>query len=133
LKLEITESGFIRNPESTVTLLHRLRKLGIGLQIDDFGTGYSSLSYLHRFPVQALKIDRAFVSPINGNGENGSIANAVIDLAHNLGMGVVAEGIETREQLDFLKDKGSEYGQGYLFAKPMDGDSALRFLEHSVM
>jgi diguanylate cyclase (GGDEF)-like protein len=128
LKLEITESGFMRNPEGAVHLLRRLRGMGLSLQIDDFGTGYSSLSHLHRFPVQALKIDRSFVVPIDG-GEGGSIAAAIIDLAHNLGMQVVAEGIETPEQLAFLKQRGCEFGQGFLFAKPLEAKKAREFLE----
>ncbi len=133
VKLEITESGFIRNPEGAIDLLHRLRNMGLDLYIDDFGTGYSSLSYLHRFPVQALKIDCSFVSRIGAEGENGSIAAAIIDLAHNLGMQVVAEGIETETQLAFLKARGCDYGQGYLFSRPLTAENAFRFLATSAL
>jgi EAL domain-containing protein (putative c-di-GMP-specific phosphodiesterase class I) len=109
----------------TVTrTLARLKSLGVELQLDDFGTGYSSLSYLHRFPVGALKIDRAFVSRIGPGGANSEIARAIVTMAHSLGMGVVAEGVETEEQLAELKAMGCESAQGNFFARPLAADAA---------
>ncbi len=119
LKLEITESAIVDNPESAALLFQKLRQRKIQLSIDDFGTGYSSLSYLHRFPVNTLKIDRSFVSRIGKDGENLEIIQAIITLAKQLGMTIVAEGIETPQQKDYLKLLGCDEGQGYLFAKPL--------------
>ena len=107
------------NAESAATLLQELRARRIQLSIDDFGTGYSSLSYLHRFPVDTLKIDRSFVSRIGENGENLEIIEAIINLAHHFKMNVIAEGIETLQQENFLKAINCEEGQGYFYAKPM--------------
>lgn len=119
LKLEITESVVMENAELAARMLAQLRALGLQLSIDDFGTGYSSLSYLHRFPVNILKVDRSFVSRINSGDENLEIVRTIVSLAHNLDMEVVAEGIETSAQLEQLKMLGCEYGQGYLFSKPL--------------
>ncbi|AFY67384.1 EAL domain-containing protein [Geitlerinema sp. PCC 7407] len=116
LKLEITESVVMDDVESTITLLQRLRGLHLQLSIDDFGTGYSSLSYLHRFPTNTLKIDRSFVSHMTDASENAEIARTIILLGHNLGMDIIAEGIETADQLAHLRALGCEYGQGYFFA-----------------
>ena len=101
-------------------LLARLRDLHIGLDIDDFGTGYSSLSQLHHLPVQAIKIDRAFVSRIGLDGDSLEIIRTIVALAHNLGMDIIAEGVETAQQLAQLKALGCEYAQGYYFGKPRD-------------
>jgi len=120
LKLEITESVIIEHTESTTAILLQLRSLGIQLYIDDFGTGYSSLSRLHRFPIDCLKIDRSFVSRMELDRENFEIVRTIVTLAHNLGMDVTAEGVETVEQLAQLKTLGCECGQGYLFSKPVD-------------
>ncbi len=120
LKLEITESVIIEQTESTTAILLQLRALGIQLYIDDFGTGYSSLSRLHRFPIDCLKIDRSFVSRMESDSENFEIVRTIVTLAHNLGMDVTAEGVETVEQLAQLKSLGCECGQGYLFSKPVD-------------
>ncbi len=121
LKLEITESAIMEKADLAEQTVKQLQALGVRLHIDDFGTGYSSLSYLHRFPVEMLKIDRSFVCRMNARGENSEIAQTIIQLAHNLGIRVVAEGIETAEQLEQLKKMGCEYGQGYFLSKPVDG------------
>jgi EAL domain-containing protein (putative c-di-GMP-specific phosphodiesterase class I) len=124
LKLEITESRIMEKPEAAAERLQQLRALGICLAIDDFGTGYSSLSCLHSFPVTTLKVDRAFIGRIGAGGENLEIVRTIVTLAHNLGLDVIAEGVETPEQLTYLKALGCEYGQGYLFAKPLDAVEA---------
>ena len=120
LQLEITESSLIEEPQSTITTLKELKSLGIELAIDDFGTGYSSLSYLHLFPFNTLKIDRSFISRIEVNSEKSTIIRAIVSLAHNLDMDVIAEGIETVHQLAQLKVLKCQYGQGYLVSKPID-------------
>ncbi len=119
LKLEITESAIVDNAESATLLFQKLRARQIHLSIDDFGTGYSSLSYLHRFPVNTLKIDRSFVDRIGKDGENLEIIRAIVTLAKQLDMTVIAEGIETSQQKDYLKALGCDEGQGYFFAKPL--------------
>jgi diguanylate cyclase (GGDEF)-like protein/PAS domain S-box-containing protein len=124
LKLEITESVLMSDSETVTRTLARLKALGVELQLDDFGTGYSSLSYLHRFPVGALKIDRAFVSRIGPAGANSEIARAIATMAHSLGMGVVGEGVETEEQLAELKAMGCECAQGNFFAEPLNAAAA---------
>jgi diguanylate cyclase (GGDEF)-like protein len=124
LRLEITESVVMENAELATNTLLQLRKLGVQLSIDDFGTGYSSLSYLHRFPVNTLKIDRSFIGRMANGDENSEIVRTICTLANNLGMEVVAEGVETREQLELLRSLKCEYGQGYLFAKPLDVEMA---------
>jgi diguanylate cyclase (GGDEF)-like protein/PAS domain S-box-containing protein len=123
LKLEITESVVMDNVEAAAGLLEQLRSLGIQLSIDDFGTGYSSLSYLHRLPIDTLKIDRSFVGQI-GKNNNREIVRTIIVLAQNLGMGVIAEGVETQEQLKQLQDLRCDNGQGYLFSRPLDAEAA---------
>lgn len=129
LKLEITESVVMENATQAISMLQELKSLGVQLQIDDFGTGYSSLSYLHQFPTDTLKIDRSFVSRL-GVGEGGvEIVQAIITLAHNLGMNVTAEGVETPEQLHELKRLQSEHGQGYLFSKPVTSQAAMALLK----
>lgn len=124
LKLEITESVIMENAESATIMLSQLQTLGVQLYMDDFGTGYSSLSYLHRFPIDILKIDRSFVSRMGVDDENLEIVRTIMTLAHNLGMNVTAEGVETAEQLALLRALKCEYGQGYLFSKPVDGEAA---------
>lgn len=128
LKLEVTESHVMENSDKAVTMMNALREIGIEMSLDDFGTGYSSLSYLHRLPVNYLKIDRSFVSRMVESVENGEIVHTIIKLAQNLKMKVIAEGIETIEQLAKLKLLNCEFGQGYYFAKPLSVDSAARFI-----
>jgi diguanylate cyclase (GGDEF)-like protein/PAS domain S-box-containing protein len=124
LKLEITESAVMDNVETATEMLKKLRALGIKLSIDDFGTGYSSLSYLHRFPIDTLKVDRSFVVNMSEDSENVEIVRTIVSLAQNLGMNVIAEGVETKEQLAALRKLGCENGQGYLFSKPVNAKTA---------
>ncbi|WP_439536838.1 bifunctional diguanylate cyclase/phosphodiesterase [Methyloversatilis sp.] len=119
LELEITESVAMDNPEATLRMLGQLRELGVELAIDDFGTGYSSLSHLKLMPLQRLKIDRSFVKDIESDPDDAAICAATISLAQNLGLSVVAEGVETDAQLAFLDNLGCECVQGYLFSKPL--------------
>jgi diguanylate cyclase (GGDEF)-like protein/PAS domain S-box-containing protein len=128
LKVEITESMVMENVEAAIEMLQQMRALGIELSIDDFGTGYSSLSYLHRFPISTLKIDRSFVSRMTVNNENAEIVRTIIMLARNLKMDVVAEGVETAEQLAQLKALNCQYGQGYYFSKPLSADAMMSWL-----
>jgi len=105
--------------ERTIARLHSLRDQGFSLSLDDFGTGYSSLSYLKRFPIDELKIDRAFVTDVARGGKDAAIALSIIELGKQFGMRVVAEGIETREQADFLLAHGCSIQQGFLFSRPL--------------
>jgi diguanylate cyclase (GGDEF)-like protein/PAS domain S-box-containing protein len=130
LKLEITESVFSDNIEAAVKLLTQLRNLGVQLSIDDFGTGYSSLSYLQRFPIDTLKIDRSFVTQMMENEENLAIVRTIVALAQNLGMDVVAEGVETEEQLRLLRKLECENGQGFLFSTPLGGGQLDQFISN---
>ncbi len=128
LRLEITESVLMEHADSVTESLSQLKALSIQLHIDDFGTGYSSLSYLHRFPLDALKVDRAFIRRIGEPGGRPEILRAIVGLAHNLGMEVVAEGVETQAQLEELKSLRCRYAQGYLFSKPVDSEAAERLI-----
>jgi len=128
LKLEITESVFFEHQDRAVAMLDQLRETGIEINIDDFGTGYSNLGYLKKLPVSALKIDRSFVSMIDADGANDEIVRAIITLARNLGLKVIAEGVESQVQLDVLKQLGCESAQGYLFAEPMRFQDLLAFV-----
>lgn len=128
IDLEITEGIAMLDADRSADVFSQLDALGVRVSIDDFGTGYSSLSRLHRFPVDSLKIDRVFVSGMNHDRESLEIVRVIIALAHNFGLKVVAEGIETREQMNRLKDLGCEYGQGYLFAPPLDAVSVEELL-----
>ncbi|MGA8259910.1 MAG: EAL domain-containing protein [Arenicellales bacterium] len=123
LELELTESVLVEDPEDASQKLNRLKELGVKLAIDDFGTGYSSLSYLSRLPIDCLKIDREFLDRIPGKHYDTAIVQAIISLARSLELDVIAEGIETREQLSFLRDHGCPEGQGFLFARPVPPDS----------
>jgi diguanylate cyclase (GGDEF)-like protein/PAS domain S-box-containing protein len=124
LGLEITEGVIIRHAESAASRFSRLKSLGVQLYLDDFGKGYSSLNYLHRFPMDALKIDRTFVSRIEETEGNLAIVKAIVTLAHQLGMEVIAEGIQTAEQRGKLQALGCEFGQGFFFSEPLNADGA---------
>jgi predicted signal transduction protein with EAL and GGDEF domain len=119
LELEMTESSLMMNTERTVNTLQNLRALGVGISIDDFGTGYSSLAYLRRFPLDKLKIDRAFISGITTNADDAAIVLAIIRMAHTLKLEVVAEGVETAAQLNWLRNHRCDEIQGYLFSRPV--------------
>lgn len=119
LQLEITESVIMDDAPATLVMLRGLKQLGVRLAIDDFGTGYSSLSYLKRFPVDVLKIDKVFIAGLDNDAEDAAIVQAVITLAHTLGMQVIAEGVETSAQVTRLRALGCTYGQGYYFARPL--------------
>jgi diguanylate cyclase (GGDEF)-like protein len=131
LELEITESLAMKDPQAMIKLFHDFTALGLSLSIDDFGTGYSSLSYLRNFPVQRIKIDKAFVDDIgNGDGDNsGAIARAVTTLGHSFGMEITAEGVESEDQLRFLADLGCDEIQGYYFSRPLPAAEAEEFLK----
>jgi diguanylate cyclase (GGDEF)-like protein/PAS domain S-box-containing protein len=128
LDLEITESVIMKSADTTIETLKELNKLGVSLAIDDFGTGYSSLSYLKRFPIDRLKIDQAFVRDITTDPDDASIVSTIIAMAHNLKMGVVAEGVETVEQEQYLRDSNCEVMQGYLYSRPLTDSDATRYL-----
>ena len=128
LELEITESILMQNIETAIDTLNLLHKMGVKLAIDDFGTGYSSLSYLRRFPIHTLKIDRSFVSDVTTNTDDAAIATAIILLAHTLSLRVVAEGVETKEQLRFLRSRRCDMMQGYLFSKPQPSEVLTEML-----
>jgi diguanylate cyclase (GGDEF)-like protein/PAS domain S-box-containing protein len=129
LALEITESDVMKNPETAVETLRQLHEMGVHLAIDDFGTGYSSLSYLKRFPIHCLKIDRSFVLDITSDADDAMIVNSVIALAHSMKLSVIAEGVETAQQLDFLSDHGCDQMQGYYFSKPVPAEQIARLLQ----
>ncbi len=129
LKLEITESVFMETDDVAQEAFAQLRNMGIQLQIDDFGTGYSSLGYLQRFPVDTIKIDRSFVSKMDGHATNSEIVRTIVRLARELNMQAIAEGVETREQFDQLKDLDCEFGQGFLISKPMDRTAAEKLIK----
>ncbi|MCA1636105.1 MAG: EAL domain-containing protein [Acidobacteria bacterium] len=133
LKLEITESMVMENIDTAIGMLTQLRALGVELAIDDFGTGYSSLSYLHRFPINTLKIDRSFVSRMLDNTENEEIVRTIVTLARSIEMNVVAEGVETASQLEQLRTLECDFGQGYLFSKPLAAADAFQLLSHPDM
>lgn len=130
LKIEITESAIIENIELATAILKQLKSLGIRISLDDFGTGYSSLSYLHRFPIDTLKIDRSFVTRMN-LPKNSEIVQTIVTLAVNLGMDVIAEGVETREQVIHLTGLDCEFVQGYLLSKPVDGPAIEELIEQT--
>jgi EAL domain-containing protein (putative c-di-GMP-specific phosphodiesterase class I) len=129
LELELTESMVMHNPEEVIKILERLEALGVQLGIDDFGTGYSSLSYLKRFPVNSLKIDRSFVLELGQDEDAAAIACAIINLGHSLGLKIIAEGVETEQQMKFLQENHCDYMQGFLFSRPLPADEFVALLE----
>lgn len=128
LKLELTESMVMENPEMASSMITELKQHHVQTAIDDFGTGYSSLSYLHQFPIHTLKIDQSFINELKADGTNAEIVNTIVMLAHNLGLDVVAEGIEEEYQVQHLRSIGCDFVQGYYFAKPMPAGEALATL-----
>jgi diguanylate cyclase (GGDEF)-like protein/PAS domain S-box-containing protein len=128
LKLEITESTVMADPSAAVEMLQQIKSLGIRLAIDDFGTGYSSLSYLHRFPLDTLKIDRSFISVMEDDGEGMEIARSIVPMANNLRLDVVAEGVETIQQVALLKKLECKYGQGFYFSRPLSAEGIATLL-----
>lgn len=132
LKLELTETLLVENVEDTIAKMRQLKNHGIGFALDDFGTGYSSLSYLKRLPLDQLKIDRSFVRDVLVDPNDASIARSIVALAKALGLGIIAEGVETEAQRRFLAEIGCECCQGYLFGRPMHIDMLQRMLDHAV-
>jgi EAL domain-containing protein (putative c-di-GMP-specific phosphodiesterase class I) len=132
LELELTESVLMKHAESTVSMLKSLKNIGVQLSVDDFGTGYSSLSYLRQFPIDALKLDQSFVQEISSTSTDAPIVSAVISMGNSLKKRVIAEGVETREQMDFLTAQGCEEGQGYYFNPPMVPDQFAALLVSDV-
>jgi predicted signal transduction protein with EAL and GGDEF domain len=132
LELELTETFLLQDSTATLAVLRDLKKLGLNLALDDFGTGYSSLNHLKRFPIDTLKIDRSFVSTITTNSDDASIVCAVSSMGKNLHMRVIAEGVETPEQLAFLQDRECPFGQGYYFSKPLTGPACTQLLRRSM-
>jgi diguanylate cyclase (GGDEF)-like protein len=130
LKLELTESSIMVDPVAAATLLSQMKSLGISIAIDDFGTGYSSLSYLQRFPLDTLKIDRSFIKAMGAydKGDQNVIIRSIIPLAENLGLDVVAEGVENNDQMAFLKQLQCKYAQGFLFSRAVDAEAATKLL-----
>jgi EAL domain-containing protein (putative c-di-GMP-specific phosphodiesterase class I) len=129
LELELTETFLMQDLKSTAVVLEALKNMGVQLALDDFGTGYSSLSYLKRFPIDTLKIDQTFVRDLTTDVDDASIVSAVISMGKSLNKRVVAEGVETRQQLAFLQDQSCPEGQGYYFSKPMLAGEFSRFLK----
>ena len=128
VEVEITETVLLHEIETTSQSLHQLRSLGIRVAVDDFGTGYASLSYLRQFPIDTLKIDKEFVAGLHQRQRDRVIVDAVVNLAHDLGLEVVAEGVEREDQLERLRALGCQYAQGYLVAPALDGEEFLDLL-----
>jgi EAL domain-containing protein (putative c-di-GMP-specific phosphodiesterase class I) len=128
LRLEITESAIIDKPEPVVRVLHEIKELGIQIFLDDFGTGYSSLSYLHQLPLDALKIDRAFVSQIESSERAFQLVQTILQMSVNLGLVAIAEGVTTMEQLRRLRSLHCGFAQGYLFSAPLDAAAMTALL-----
>lgn len=131
LELELTESMLVHDTKRVLHTLEALKEIGVSLSIDDFGTGYSSLSYLKSFPLDYLKIDRSFVMDLPHDPNDGAIVRAIIDMAHSLGLKVIAEGVETREQLDFLLEQDCDEIQGYYFSKPLPQEQLTKLLKEN--
>ncbi len=133
LVLELTEGTLLRNSEATIQQLAELHSLGVRIAIDDFGTGYSSMSYLRQFPIDILKIDRAFITGLSDGHEASTIVRTLVGLGHNLGLETIAEGIEQPAQLDQLRRHGCRYGQGFLFARPVVPKEVERLAREGIL
>ncbi|PZP77417.1 MAG: diguanylate cyclase, partial [Ectopseudomonas oleovorans] len=132
LELELTESQLLDNVDSVIVTFRQLRELGVKLAIDDFGTGYSSLSYLKRFPVHYVKIDQTFIRDLSPGGEDAAITRAIIAMAHSLELKVVAEGVETQAQMDFLKSQNCDEIQGFLISRPVEASTFAELLRAQI-
>jgi EAL domain-containing protein (putative c-di-GMP-specific phosphodiesterase class I) len=132
LELELTESQLLDNVDSVIVTFRQLRELGVKLAIDDFGTGYSSLSYLKRFPVHYVKIDQTFIRDLSPGGEDAAITRAIIAMAHSLELKVVAEGVETQAQMDFLKSQNCDEIQGFLISRPVEASAFAELLRAQI-
>ena len=132
LELELTESAVMHDAETSIEILKRLSGLGVRISVDDFGTGYSSLSYLRRLPLDKLKIDHSFIQEVTTSRDDAQIVRAIVSLAHSLHLKVIAEGVETEEQLDFLRRLGCDQYQGYYCSKPVPADAFARFLREGL-
>lgn len=130
--LEITESALMGNPDVAEKVLQNLKKLGVTIALDDFGTGYSSLGYLHRFSIDILKIDRSFVRDIHKSGRSLDVVRAIVSLAKTFNLSIIAEGVESANEIYSLAGLGCDSGQGYLFSKPLPMEKALVFVKESV-
>jgi EAL domain-containing protein (putative c-di-GMP-specific phosphodiesterase class I) len=131
LWLEVTEQSNITNMEKAITIFQTFQSMGIRMCLDDFGTGYSTLSYLYTFPMDVMKIDKSFIHRVMEHDESAKVVRTIIGLAHNLNLKVVAEGVETEDQFDFLRSADCDYVQGYYFSKPLGMEEILRFLIHN--
>jgi EAL domain-containing protein (putative c-di-GMP-specific phosphodiesterase class I) len=129
LEVELTESTAMQNAEEAIVVMGKLKALGVRIAIDDFGTGHSSLSYLKRLPIDVLKIDRSFITGLPSNENDASITKAIITMAHSLGLKVVAEGVETEQQLRFLAENGCDQAQGFLFSRPVSAGEIARITD----
>ncbi|HEY3486700.1 MAG TPA: EAL domain-containing protein, partial [Gammaproteobacteria bacterium] len=132
LELEITESMVMHNADRAIKILTEIKEMGVRLAIDDFGTGYSSLAQIRRFPIDTLKVDRSFIREIPQVPEDSAITEAIIAMGKTLSLTVVAEGVETLEQADFLRDRSCDEMQGYYFARPIDPDKLADFVRQYV-
>ncbi len=132
IEIEVTETAAMRNPELAISIMRQLVEAGISIAIDDFGTGYSSLAYLKRLPAEWLKIDLTFIRGLPDDTEDAAIVRSTIAMAHALGMRTIAEGVETKAQLQFLKNEGCDAVQGYLFSKPMPANVATEYITHNI-
>ena len=132
LELEITETAIMENPKQTIDELHKLREAGIRISMDDFGTGYSSLAQLKELPIDVLKIDKSFIDEIGQSKSGNAIVASIIDLAHSLEIGVVAEGVESQPQFDFLQKSSCDIVQGYYFSRPLDKENSTEYLHRTL-
>jgi len=128
--IEITENVMIEGPERIKEKLDTMKKLGMSFLIDDFGTGFSSMRFLKKMPFDGLKIDRGFVSQVDRDGDKAVLVKAMIEMAHNLNLRVIAEGVERQEELAFLRDHGCDYAQGYLFGRPVPAEAFFDLLRN---